>query len=141
MNKLVIITGISGTGKTTLANMLYKRIDHSTIISYDKLCKNIYDIMGFKNNAEKESLNFLNVKIYKSLIEECIKRKDKVIILEAPFKINWKSFFEELAKQYNYEIYTINMFAESFEVIWNRLLKRELSKKIDIPHIIYNLIA
>lgn len=58
-----------------------------------------------------------------------MKRKDKVIILEKPFKIEWKNFFEELAKKYKYEVYTINMFAENFEVIWKRLLKREKSKK------------
>lgn len=129
MNKLIIITGISGTGKTALADMLYNKIDSSTKISYDKLGENIYDIVGFKNSTEKKSLRFLVVELYKNLIEECMKRKDKVIILEKPFKAEWKNFFERLARQYNYEIYTINMFAENFDIIWRRLLKREASKK------------
>lgn len=40
MNKLIIITGISGTGKTTVADMLYNKIDNSTSVSYEKLISN-----------------------------------------------------------------------------------------------------
>ena len=90
MSKLIIITGISGTGKTTLAKILYNKIESSTLLSFDTLTENIYDIVGFKNKTEKKSLKQLNTNIYKSLIEECMKRKDEIIILEKPFKIEWK---------------------------------------------------
>lgn len=129
MNKLIIITGVSGTGKTTLANILYEKIENSTLLSYDKLSENIYDIVGFKNNNEKKKLRILNIKIYKELIEQCMQRKDKVIILEKPFKKEWKNFFYDLSKKYKYQVYTINIFAKDFETIWNRLLKREISKE------------
>lgn len=62
MNKLIIITGVSGTGKTTLANILYEKIENSTLLSYDKLSESIYDIVGFKNNNEKKKLRILNIK-------------------------------------------------------------------------------
>ena len=75
MNKLIIITGISGTGKSTLAKKLYNKIENSTLLSFDILTENIYDIVGFKNKAEKKSLQQLNANIYKNLIEECMKRK------------------------------------------------------------------
>lgn len=129
MNKLIIITGVSGTGKTTLANILYEKIENSTLLSYDKLSESIYDIVGFKNNNEKKKLRILNIKIYKELIEQCMQRKDKVIILEKPFKKEWKNFFYDLSKKYKYQVYTINIFAKDFETIWNRLLKREISKE------------
>lgn len=58
-----------------------------------------------------------------------MKRKDEVIILEKPFGIEWKDFLKNLSQQYQYEIYTINLFAQDFETIWNRLLKREKSKQ------------
>lgn len=129
MNKLIIITGISGTGKTTLANILYEKIENSTLLSYDKLSESIYDIVGFKNNNEKKKLRILNIKIYKELIEQCMQRKDKVIILEKPFKKEWKNFLKDLSKKYKYQVYTVNIFAKDFETIWNRLLKREISKE------------
>lgn len=129
MNKLIIITGVSGTGKTTLANILYEKIENSTLLSYDKLSESIYDIVGFKNNNEKKKLRILNIKIYKELIEQCMQRKDKVIILEKPFKKEWKNFLNDLSKKYKYQVYTVNIFAKDFETIWNRLLKREISKE------------
>lgn len=129
MNKLIIITGISGTGKTTLAKTLYNKIENSTLLSYDELSESIYDIVGFKNINEKRTLQLLNEEMYKRLIEESMKRKDEVIILDKPFRKEWIDFFDSLTEKYSYEVYTINMFAESFDIIWKRLLKREKSKK------------
>lgn len=129
MNKLIIITGVSGTGKTNLANILYEKIENSILLSYDKLSENIYDLVGFKDKSQKKQLQLLNERIYKDLIEQCMKRKDSVIILEKPFRIEWKEFFEKLSRKYEYEVYTINMFSKNFETIWKRLKKREMSKK------------
>lgn len=129
MNKLIIITGISGTGKTTLAKTLYNKIENSTVLSYDELSESIYDIVGFKNINEKRTLQLLNEDMYKRLIEESMKRKDKVIILDKPFRKEWRDFFASLTEKYSYKVYTINMFAESFDIVWKRLLKREKSKK------------
>lgn len=128
MNKLIIITGISGTGKTTLANALYKKIEDSTLLSYDKVYENISDIVGFKDKKEKKSVRAIGTKIYKMLVEKCMKRGDSIIILEKPFKEKWQNFFKKLSQKYEYEIYTINIFAKDFETIWNRLLKREMAK-------------
>ncbi len=129
MKKLVIITGISGTGKSTLAKILYEKIENSTLLSSDKLKECIYDITGFKNIDEKNHIRTLKTDFYKKIIEECMRRKDELIILERPFKIEWKEFFNNLSTQYNYEMCTINMFAKNFDTIWNRLQKREYSKE------------
>lgn len=129
MSKLLIITGISGTGKTTLAKMLYQKIDNSVMLSFDKLSENIYDMLGFQNKQEKRKLQKFNEKLYNNLIEKCMKRQDAVIIIEKPFKIKWKKLLDKLSQQYHYEIYTINLYAKNFETIWKRLLKREQSKE------------
>lgn len=128
MNKLIIITGISGTGKTTLAKNIYNKIKNSTFLSFDTLSENIYDMVGFKNKTEKKSLKLLNINIYKNLIEECMKRKDEVIILEKPFKIEWKDYLNQVSQKYKYEIFTINLFTNDFDKLFNNLLKREMSK-------------
>ncbi len=129
MKKLIIVTGVSGTGKTALAEMLYNKIENSILLSYDKISEDIYDTVGFKNKEQKNSLRIVKLEIYKMLIEECMKREDEVIILEKPFKIKWKNYFEKLSQKYEYQVYTINMFAKDFDTIWNRLLKREMSKE------------
>lgn len=129
MNKLIIITGVSGTGKTTLAKTLNKKLENSILLSYDEFSEKIYDMIGFKNKEQKKHLYYLEIEMYKKLIEECMQRKDKVIILEKPFKIKWRDFFKDLAYKYEYQVYTINIFAKDFQTIWNRLLKRESSKE------------
>lgn len=129
MKKIIIITGISGTGKSSFAKKLYNDIENSTLLSYDQLSENIYDMIGFKNIEEKKSLQLLNRELYKRLIEESMKREDEVIILEKPFTKEWKAFFENLIKKYKYDACTINMYAKDFDTIWNRLVKREKSKK------------
>ena len=129
MTKLIIITGVSGTGKTTLARILHEKLKNSIFLSYDELSEKIYDIIGFKNKEQKKSLCCLNISIYKKLIKESMQREDKIIILEKPFKKEWKKILNDLANKYGYEIYTINIFAKDFQTIWNRLLKREMSKK------------
>lgn len=129
MSKLIIITGVSGTGKTTLAKMLNKKLEGSTLLSYDEFIEKIYDMIGFKNKEQKKNLSALNIKIYKKLIEECMKRKDEIIILEKPFKTEWRDFLGHLTKKYGYQPYTINIFSKDFQTIWNRLLKREISKE------------
>ena len=133
MNKLIIITGSSGTGKSTLGEQIYNKIENSILLSYDYFIENIYDIIGFKNIEQKRSLGALDARMYKSLIKECMKREDEVIILEKPFTKSWKSFFENLMQKYDYEVFTINMFAKDFDTIWNRLLIRENSKETRHP--------
>lgn len=129
MKKLIIITGVSGTGKSSLSQSLNNRIDNSTLLSFDKVLENIHDIMGFKDKTQKKSLRKLSTIIYKKLIEEACDRGDEVIIIEYPFRKKWLNFFLKLINKYNYEVYTINMFAKNFDIIWNRLLKREMSKQ------------
>ena len=129
MKKIIIITGISGTGKSSLSKKLYNEIENSTLLSYDELSESIYDIIGFKNIEDKKSLQLLNMELYKRLIEEAMKREDEVIILEKPFACEWKETLKNLIKKYKYQVCTINMYARDFDTIWNRLLKREKSKK------------
>lgn len=129
MNKLVIVTGVSGTGKSSLSKTLYKNLENSSFLSYDQLSESIYDIVGFNNKEQKKNLQLLNKDLYKKLIETCMERQDEIVILEKPFDKEWKNFFQEVSQKYQYEIFTINLFAKDFETIWNRLLKREKSKQ------------
>ena len=49
MKKLIIVTGISGSGKTTISNYLYNHYKNSTLLSIDTIKERIYEIVGFYN--------------------------------------------------------------------------------------------
>ena len=134
MKKIIIITGISGTGKSTLAQKLYQKIENSTLLSMDTLAENIYDIAGFKNKKEKQQLKKLYTTMFKKLLETVLKREDEIVIVEYPFKKEWISFFERIIEKYHYEAYTIRLYAKDFETIWERLQKREPSKQRHPSH-------
>ena len=134
MKKLIIITGMNGTGKSSLAKELNKRIEDSTFISFDILLENINDIVGFSNKEEKKSLRTIIKRTYKQLIKEALRRSDSIVILEYPFRKSWSSFFEKIIKEYGYEVYTINLFARDFDTIWKRLIERESSKERHPSH-------
>lgn len=141
MKKLIIISGISGVGKSTLARKMYQKIENSTLISMDILAENIYDIMGFKDKEQKKALQLLYKKVYKMLIEEAMKRNDEVVIAEYPFKKEWITFFKKMIGKYDYQVYTIHLFAKDFDTIWKRLQIRENSVERHPSHYLqeYNL--
>lgn len=128
MKKLIIISGVSGTGKSTLAKEIYNKVENSILISLDKIAENIYDIMGFKDKEQKKDLKKLYIKLAKKLIEEALKRNDEFVIVEYPFKKEWIKFFEQMIEKYKYQVYSIHLFAKDFDTIWKRLEKREMSK-------------
>ena len=66
MNKLIIVTGISGSGKTTISKYIYNHYKNSTIISMDILKENIYDDKKEIKNAFKD-LEVLASYIIKSI--------------------------------------------------------------------------
>ena len=59
MNRLIIVTGISGSGKSTVSNYIYEYYKNSTIISMDVLKENIYDLVGFNNYEQKQNLKLI----------------------------------------------------------------------------------
>lgn len=127
MNKLVIITGISGSGKTTLAKYLHQEIEESVLISVDSLQENIYDTIGFRNEKQKKILREIAYNTFQNILEESMRRGERCIITEFPFRIKWKNFFEECIKNYDYEAITINAIVDDFDENWDRIIKRDYS--------------
>lgn len=134
MKKLIIITGISGIGKTTLAKYIQRELNHVTIITVDSLLENICDMIGFSNKEQKESIRKLTKKFCKKILEECMKREDEVIIIEYPFSQSWKNYFEKVSTQYQYDVLTLKLYRENFEECWEKVYERDLSP---IRHIIH----
>lgn len=121
-------------GKTTLASYLNRKIKDSVWLSPDILQENIYDTIGFKNERQKKDLRKIAHNTFQKILKESMKRGDKWIIVEFPFRIKWKKFFEECIQKYDYEGITINAILDDFDENWHRILKRDLSDERHPSH-------
>ena len=141
MNKLIIVTGISGSGKTTISKYIYNHYKNSTIISMDILKENIYDLVGFDSYKEKQGLKNIVYNTFIKLLTECMKRKDENIIIEYPFNKKWEQIFKELVDKYNYDAITIKVKGKDYDTIFQRLNERNNSLKRHPSHSLtkYNL--
>ena len=134
MKKLIILTGVSGTGKTTLAKYMQKELNNATVITVDTIFENICDIIGFRNIKQKNKIRLLAKKFSKNILVECMKRNDEIIIIDYPFSKKWEGYFQKVSRKFEYDVLTVKMYGKTFEDIWNRVCKRDISKERHIIH-------
>ena len=141
MNRLIIITGISGSGKSTISSYIYNHYKNSTLISMDTLKENIYDLVGFNNYGQKQNLKSIIYNTFIELLNECMNRNDENIIIEYPFNKKWENEFKKLIDKYNYEAITIKVKGKDYDTIFKRLYDRNNSSKRHPSHSLtsYNL--
>lgn len=126
MNKyLICITGLPGSGKTSIAKYLNKMLYISTFISIDQLKENIYDLIGFHCRKEKTSIRKLSRDMFLMLLEECMSRGDKVIITEYPFDTTWIQPLNNLQEKYSYTPITIQVFCSDISLNYHRMVDRD----------------
>ena len=53
---IIYITGLSGSGKTTIAKRLHQLIPHSILLDGDEIRNTINKDLGFNNNDKKENI-------------------------------------------------------------------------------------
>lgn len=134
MNKLIILTGVSGTGKTSMAKLIQEELDNVTVITVDTIFENMCDIVGFKDKKQKDKIRYLARQTARKILELCMKRMDEIIVIEYPFSKNWESYFTRVSEKYKYDVLTVKMYGKNFEELWNRTCKRDLSPQRHIIH-------
>lgn len=141
MNRLIIVTGISGSGKSTISNYIYNHYKNSTLISMDVLKENIYDLVGFNNSEQKQNLKSIIYNTFAELLNECMRRNDENIIIEYPFNNSWENKLKKLVDKYNYKAITIKVKGKDYDTIFQRLDNRNNTKKRHPSHALtsYNL--
>ena len=129
MNRLIIIEGPQGTGKTTLANYLRENIPGS----------NLYRLSGQKEKEETGKL--ISKKMYEALLDYLEKMVDipMDLIFDRTFfteevyarlrykQYNFTDVYQSLLDRFlklNYEIYFINLYLKDTS-IYEKRLKRE----------------
>lgn len=127
MKRLIIVTGISGSGKSTISSYIYKYYKNSTLISIDTLKEKLCEVVGFYNYEQKENLKQISYNLFIELLNECMRRYDETIIIEYPFSKKWENKFKELIYKYNYEVVTIRLKGTDYDTIYKRLKERDNS--------------
>ena len=69
---IIYITGLSGSGKTTIAKRLHQLIPHSILLDGDEIRNTINKDLGFNNNDKKENIRRNNELIKLLYIRDCV---------------------------------------------------------------------
>ena len=134
MNKIILVSGRPGTGKTYIANQIMKYFKNIELISYDELKEKNYDELGFINIEEKKRVDLISLKDFLFNIEKLM-ILSKNIISEYPFSYKQKDMLKKLSDLYDYKIYTIRLVADS-SVLLKRIRVRDIDKNRHLGHIV-----
>ena len=64
MKKLIILIGISGVGKTTLAKYIQSKIENVTVITVDTILEGICEMIGFHDKKKKKEKSYHCLKLF-----------------------------------------------------------------------------
>lgn len=122
-SSLIIVTGIAGSGKSTVANKINKEYGYP-LLSMDNFKIELYEKYGFISELERKNLWNLAKETFCAEIISYM-RKGQTIIIEYPFDISWQSFFNYVIEQYKYKSIVVNCNSREFDDIWNSRVKRD----------------
>lgn len=121
MNRIILITGDLATGKTTFSKILSRRFSVE-VYNKDTIKEILGDTVGFSNREENLRLSHATVEIMTFLFKSYAPLGHD-LILEANFHKKEIVALEEIAKQYDYKVLTLNFVADE-KVLYDRFLNR-----------------
>ncbi|NLC30789.1 MAG: ATP-binding protein [Candidatus Moranbacteria bacterium] len=128
MTKLIIVCGLPGAGKTTLARKLSEKLK-VFCLHKDSVKESFYDSMKMSTLEDSKKLGYPSVKVILDLAEENLARGIDVI-LESPFTFSEDGeIFEKWRKKYDLEIFSIIL-----EISENERKERMTNRERDKSH-------
>ncbi len=106
MSKLIVVCGLPGVGKTTLAKRLAKELNIGCLHK-DSIKERLYEIEKCKTLEDSKRLGVVSIKLLFFLIEEFFNNNVDLIV-EAPFSFDDDpDYFKEVIKKYNLDFYCV----------------------------------
>ena len=120
---LIIISGGSGTGKSTTAKELLSRIeDRITVLSYDDIKEAAWDKTGFDNAEQKKLLDGASLLRFYEILDETMTGGVPVVI-EYPFYQYHRDELERLVKKNGYDAVTVYLHTDPQTAYENGVLR------------------
>lgn len=106
MSKLIIVCGFPGAGKTTLAELLSKKLN-IVCLHKDDIKEELYEILGGSSLEDSKRIGRQSIELLLQLTERQLQRGIDIII-EAPFAIvDDHEVFKRWQEKYKIEIYSV----------------------------------
>lgn len=123
---LLLIDGMTGSGKTTVSNLLSERTPRVATIGMDKVKRFISDFERCeKDNAIARDIIFEMTKKYLDhnisvIVDQPIKTEDEL------------KRYEDIARKYSAPIYKVQLFTTP-KLAFERVIKRQENREIKVP--------
>lgn len=123
-NYMIIITGMSATGKTTYAKIISEKLK-IPLFCKDSIKEILFNNFGSEVSSyeEKRQIGIASYDIFYYQIEQLMKSENP-IILESNFSEESSIILKKLIKKYNYDSITLR-FEADLEILHKRFLARE----------------
>ena len=123
--KVILITGMPGAGKTTLVKELQKKYANAVAVSVDLIQESLYDTLGFASPDERRKLKAAAFKI---ALDEALDYTEQglVPLLEYPFCDRHKEMLTSALKNKNILNLRLDL---PLEEAYRRFHERDLSGK------------
>ncbi|MCM1988977.1 AAA family ATPase [Oceanirhabdus seepicola] len=124
-NLIIIVTGASATGKTTLSRNLAKRFNLS-VINKDDIKELLFDNLGIKDKEWAGKLGMTSFE-FTHFFTEKLAQTGKSFIVEGNFRNEFSTkVFMDIKSKYNYQILQIFCHGQD-KILYERYIERDNS--------------